>query len=178
VGHAPAFSAERPVATETFTVDLTHQGGYAFTAYYGAGGPPPLGVDELPPLGEGLGPNPSRLLATAVAHCLGASLLHCLRKQRIEPSGLTITIEGDLDRNDRGRLRIGSLRVVLTPDVTEAERARMSRCTDLFEDFCVVTESIRKGIPVEVTVEPTVSEEVPCSACQPGAGSSPPAAVA
>ena len=178
MGHAPAFSAEHLVATETFTVDLTHQGGYAFTAYYGAGGPPPLGVDELPPLGAGLGPNPSRLLATAVAHCLGESLLHCLRKQRIEPNGLAITIEGDLDRNDRGRLRIGSLRVVLTPDVTEAERARMRRCTELFEDFCVVTESVRQGIPIRVTVEPNAGHEVTCPSCQPGAGSLPPAAVA
>ena len=178
MGRAPAFIAERPVAIETFSVNLTHEGGYAFTAHYGAGGPPALRLDELPPLGEGRGPNPSRLLATAVAHCLGASLLHCLRKQRIEPNGLAITIEGDLDRNDRGRLRIGSLRVVLTPEVTDAERARMGRCTELFEDFCVVTESVRKGIPVEVTVEPSVPEEVPCCACQPGAGSSPPAAAA
>jgi organic hydroperoxide reductase OsmC/OhrA len=178
VGRAPAFNPERPVATETFSVDLNHQGGYAFTAHYGAGGPPPLDVDELPPLGEGNGPNPSRLLATAVGHCLAASLLHCLRKQRIEPKGLTVTIEGDLDRNDRGRLRIGSLRVTLTPDVTEAEQARMRRCTELFEDFCVVTESVRQGIPVQVTVEPNVGEAVTCPSCQPGAGSSPPAAVA
>lgn len=166
------------MATETFSVDLTHQGGYAFTAYYGAGGPPPLDVDELPPLGKGLGPNPSRLLATAVGHCLGASLLHCLRKQRIEPNGLAVTIEGDLDRNDRGRLRIGSLRVVLAPEVTEEERARMSRCTELFEDFCVVTESVRKGIPVAVTVEPNVPEAVTCAACQPDGGSSPAAVIA
>jgi uncharacterized OsmC-like protein len=160
------------VATETFSVDLHRDGGYAFTAYYGAGGPPPVQVDELPPLREGLGPNPSRLLATAVAHCLGASLLHCLRKQRIEPNGLRVTIEGDLDRNDRGRLRIGSLRVVLTPDVTDAERARMTRCVELFEDFCVVTESVRKGIPIHVTVEHGTGEEVTCASCQPDVGSS------
>jgi hypothetical protein len=34
----------------------------------------------------------------------------------------------------------------------------MQRCLELFEDFCVVTQSVRAGINVEVDVEPTAGE--------------------
>lgn len=157
---------------DTFTIQLTHQERYAFTADYGPELPPLL-VDELPPLGDGRGPNPSRLLATAVGHCLAASLLFCLRKQRIEPTALTVRVEGRLARNERGRLRIGGIRVTLSPSVTDADRQRMGRCTGLFEDFCVVTASVRQAFPVDVTVEPAPGAEVTCPSCRPDADSWP-----
>ena len=56
-------------------------------------------------------------------------------------------------RNERGRLRIGEIRVRLAPDVAPEQRERMSRCLELFEDFCTVTQSIRQGIAVNVEVE-------------------------
>jgi hypothetical protein len=30
---------------------------------------------------------------------------------------------------------------------------RSKTCLEIFEDFCIVTESVRKGIPVDVEVE-------------------------
>lgn len=32
------------------------------------------------------------------------------------------------------------------------EEARFLHCVDLFEDFCVVTASVRRGVPITVTV--------------------------
>lgn len=165
------------MSQETISVTLTHRRGYVFNADY-LEGPPSLVVDESAPLGEGEGPNPTRLLATAVAHCLGSSLLFCLRKQHIEPTALTVRAECDLERNERGRLRIGGIRVMLELEVNEEERARMGRCLELFQDYCVVTESVRKGIPVQVAVEPPATSEVTCEACQPADASSPPPAAA
>ena len=138
---------------ERFEVALTLRDGYAFTVDFGEGAGPPLVVDELPPLGEANGPNPARLLAAAVGSCLSASLLFCLRKSRIEVSQLHTTVETTIARNERGRLRIGGMRVRLAPEVTAEQRARMGRCLDLFQDFCIVTESVREGIAVEVEVE-------------------------
>ena len=62
-------------------------------------------------------------------------------------------------RNERGRYRIGQLRVRLAPDVVADPDGRMARCLNLFQDFCIVTESVRHGIPVDVTVEPAPVEE-------------------
>jgi organic hydroperoxide reductase OsmC/OhrA len=140
-------------ASEAFTVALTLRNGYAFDVAFADGEGPPLVVDELPPLGEANGPNPARLLAAAVGSCLSASLLFCLRKSRIEIAELRTTVEGTIVRNARGRLRIGGLRVRLAPELSLDQRERIGRCLDLFQDFCIVTESVRDGIAVEVAVE-------------------------
>jgi len=144
----------KPSAEEQpFTLSLTLQDGYAFSVDFGEDGISALLTDEPAPLGTGRGPNPMRLLAAAVGSCLGASLLFCLRKSRVEVRGLRTSVEGTVVRNERGRLRIGEIRVRLAPDVAPEQRERMSRCLELFEDFCTVTQSIRQGIAVNVEVE-------------------------
>jgi organic hydroperoxide reductase OsmC/OhrA len=137
-----------------FSMVLWLHDGYMQVVDFGMDGVTPLVVDETHPLGAERGPNPARLLGAAVGGCLGASLLYCLRKARLEVTDLRTTVAGTLVRNDRGRLRIGALQVHLAPSVPEAERARMGRCLDLFEDFCIVTQSVREGIDVSVEVEP------------------------
>jgi uncharacterized OsmC-like protein len=109
-----------------------------------------LTVDEEPPLGGGTGPNPAALLASAVGSCLAASLVFCLRKARIEPAGVTADATARIVRNERGRFRIGGLDVELTLSLDDAQRAAFERCRPLFEDFCIVTESVRQGVPVDV----------------------------
>ncbi|HEX9580058.1 MAG TPA: OsmC family protein [Gemmatimonadales bacterium] len=135
-----------------FGVTLTLRQGYEFNTQFVDTVVPPLVLDESPSLGEGHGPNPARLLAAAIGHCLSSSLLFCLRKARIQPTALRTTVQGTLVRNERGRLRVGGLRVTLSPTVPPADRERMARCLELFEDFCIVTESVRKGIDVQATV--------------------------
>ncbi len=140
-----------------FSIALALQSDYAFTVDFGQEGVAAFTVDEPPPLGAGHGPNPARLLAAAVGHCLGASLLFCLRRSRIPVKQLRVTVAGTLVRNERGRLRIGEIRVSLAPDITPEDRDRIGRCLDVFEDYCIVTESVRQGIPVTVAAEPAVA---------------------
>lgn len=138
--------------SSTFSAHLTHRGGYQFDVAFNEV-EPTLHVDEMPPLGEGAGPNPARLLASAVGHCLSASFLYCVGRQRIAVSSMETAVEGTMVRNENGRLRIGELRVKLAPLFESAEQARIARCLDLFEDFCVVTQSVRQGISVSVDIE-------------------------
>jgi organic hydroperoxide reductase OsmC/OhrA len=138
-----------------FAFDLRLDDGYAHRIDFGLGGVDPLIVDEAPPLGAARGPNPARLLGAAVASCLASSLLFCLRKSRIEVKALRTRVSGRVERNERGRYRVSEIRVELSPEISEDDRARMSRCAEIFEDFCIVTQSVRSGVPVSVTLTPS-----------------------
>ncbi len=126
--------------------------GYEFKVRFDWDNVPDLVVDEPPPLGGRQGPNPSRLLAVAAANCLSASLLYCVTKNEPPAGALKTAVTCRMVRNDKQRLRIGGLAVRIEVDEALAEAARFKRCLDLFEDFCVVTASIRDGIPVAVEV--------------------------
>jgi organic hydroperoxide reductase OsmC/OhrA len=137
-----------------FALDLTLKDGYEFAVDFATPGLAPLVVDEQPPTGAGRGPNPARLLAAAVGHCLASSFLFSVRKSRIDVTALTVRVEGIIVRNERGRLRVGSLRVRLAPSVRAEDRKRLGRCSEIFEDFCIVTQSVRGGLDVHVEVAP------------------------
>ncbi|MFI5340232.1 MAG: OsmC family protein [Candidatus Methylomirabilales bacterium] len=136
---------------------MTQEAGYRFRVRFDQAEMPDLITDESPPLGEGKGPNPSRLLATAVGNCLAASLLFCLGKARISVEGLEAEVLTEFTRNEAGRLRIGGMKVRLLPKWTEETATKAQRCLQIFEDFCVVTQAIRRGVPVEVRVDGTPS---------------------
>ena len=126
---------------------------YEFVATFkDAEGLPPIIFDEPPPLGDGSAPNAAAVLGAAVGDCLAASFVYCLRKVRLEPEDLTARVVVHVSRNDSGRFRVSSIDVELDPELRAPDRARLDRCEQLFEDFCVVTESVRRGIPVNVHV--------------------------
>jgi len=141
-----------------FRVTVSRREGYAFSAGFDDDTWPLVAMDEPQPLGQGGAPNPTRVLGAAVGACLSSSLLFCLAKARVDVGGLDATVVGTVARNDEGRLRITELRVSLSPSVAAADRDRMQRCVSVFEDFCTVTASVRKGIPVHVEVTPTSSD--------------------
>jgi organic hydroperoxide reductase OsmC/OhrA len=137
---------------ESFQIELVQQADYRFQVHFGDAGMPPLMTDEPAPLGGGAGPNPSRLLGTAVANCLAASLLFALRKFGNEPGPLRVLATVTLDRNAQGRMRIGRIAVEIRLGVPVAALKHAERAVAQFEDFCVVTQSVRAGIDVAVTV--------------------------
>lgn len=144
---------------DSHAVRLELQSGYRFRAIFGED-LPGFVTDEPPPLGTGAGPDPSALLAASVGNCLASSFLFCVRKARIEPAGLDVEVRVFKKRDEHGRLRIGHLDVHLIPHLEETDRARLGRCLDLYESFCVVTESVRQAFPVNVLLEPRTVAKV------------------
>jgi uncharacterized OsmC-like protein len=128
--------------SESTVTKLKRIQGYKFKAEFDAEGMPDLTVDEVEPIGESSGPNPSRLLSVAVGHCLSSSLLFCLSKARINAKNLETTIKTTHEKNEEMHL-----------EVDEKDKDRVGRCLDIFEDYCTVTQSVRKGIEVNVRIK-------------------------
>ena len=133
------------------TVRLAHD--YEFVAEFDdLATPSSLVLDEPPPLGGDHGPNAAAVLGAAVGDCLAASLAFCLHKSRVNMDHLEAEVVTHIGRNERGKLRIVAIDVALKPEIDDADAGRLRRCERLFEDFCIVTESVRHGIPVNVSV--------------------------
>ena len=126
--------------------------GYRFTATFpDVPSAVPITLDEATPLGDGAGPTPAGLLAAAVGGCLSASLTLCLNKAHLEPDAVNTHATARIARDESGRLRIEGIDVELTPCFA-GDQSRFDRCKALYEDFCIVTESVRHGIPVSVRI--------------------------
>jgi organic hydroperoxide reductase OsmC/OhrA len=133
------------------SIDQIHD--YEFRVRFDKEQIPELVGDEPSPFGGDAGPNPERLLAAAVGNCLSSSLLFCLRKARIDVAGIHTGVRVTIVRNENKRLRVGGLEVTIDPRLAEADREKARNCLKLFEDFCTVTESVRAGIAVKVSVK-------------------------
>lgn len=136
-----------------FTIHLEQQEDYQINVRFDWKKAADLLMDEPPPLGESSGPNASRLLAAAAANCLSASLLYCLGKEEPPANSLKAEATCIMVRSEKKRLRIGGMEVKLIVNEKLTGSKRFDRCKDLFEDFCIVSASIREGIPISVSVE-------------------------
>lgn len=137
---------------------MDHERDFVFKAHFGLEGVDDLVIDENEPVGEGIGPDASRLLAAAVGNCLSASLLFCLRKSRTEVSGMNTVVEGVIARNEEGRWRIRELFVEISPEVRKGQKKKLERCLEIFEHFCITSQSVKQGIPLNVNVNPWMEQ--------------------
>jgi uncharacterized OsmC-like protein len=140
-----------PVSEFTVFVDQVRD--YEFRVRFDKDGMSDLIMDEPPPLGRDAGPNPARILAASIASCLSASLLFCARRARVELGPIHTEVKMQMVRNQDKRLRVGKVEVVIDPHLREAEKEKARRCLEIFEDFCLVTQSVRQGIDVAVEVK-------------------------
>jgi len=136
-----------------FTVTIEQLEGLAFKVSWDWDTAPPLLMDEPEPIGRRHGPNAARLLGAAIANCLTASLTFCLQRSRLDVVGVTSRVTGTMVRNPAGRLRVGGYEVeIRLPETVSASGHPLERCLGVFEDYCIVTSSVRQGLPVRVRV--------------------------
>jgi organic hydroperoxide reductase OsmC/OhrA len=92
------------------------------------------------------------VLAAAIGNCLCASLLFCLRKSHVETSDIKAAVTATWVRNDSGRWRIKEIDVEIMPMILEKYSKQLERCIEIFEQFCVVSQSIKEGIEINVKI--------------------------
>jgi uncharacterized OsmC-like protein len=139
--------SERSIETKLRLIE-----GYKFDVDFDVDYLPNLVADEPKPIGEGSGPNAPRLLSAAVGQCMSSSLIYCLKKARIPINNIETTVKTNLFKNEKGRTRIKSIDIQILLKINEEHKTRLNRCLTIFEDYCTVTQSIRKGIQVNVKV--------------------------
>lgn len=140
------------MSEEGFSVTVEQESDYVFRVIFDDTSAPDLLTDEPEPLGGGSGPNPSRMLVAAVANCMSASLLFALRKFRNTPGKLVTRATATLGRNADKRLRVARIDATITLPDDPGGYQNLDRILQQFEQFCVVTESVRHGVEVSVSV--------------------------
>jgi uncharacterized OsmC-like protein len=141
---------ERPIVAH-FSVNVEQVDGFEFRVRFDKSQYAELGLDEPAPLGRDTAPNAARILAAAIGNCLSASLVFCTKRSGVALQGLETDVSMDLVRNAQKRVRIGKVEVVLHPRFED--QASLADCLERFEDFCVVTQSVREGLDVRVHVD-------------------------
>jgi uncharacterized OsmC-like protein len=141
-----------PQVASTFRLRVEQVDGFEFLVRFDKDQFATLKMDEPPPLGHDVAPNAARVLAAAIGNCLSASLVFCLQKAHIAAAGVTADVAVEIVRNEQRRLRVGRVDVTLHTGLP-ADHPAVRDCLGTFEDFCIVTQSVRHGIDVTVHVE-------------------------
>lgn len=142
-------------AERRFVVSLRHLGGYRFESQASEDGRlhgERYISDEPDPVGEASGPATPALLGSAIGHCLSASLLEALRHAHLEVLEFETEVAAVVRPNEQGLPRIDHVEVKIKPHLAESS-PRMQRCADVFENYCTVSSSVKRGIEVRVAVE-------------------------
>jgi uncharacterized OsmC-like protein len=137
---------------ENIHAHLRHEGGYRFDTTFDELRGVELHTDEPRPVGMSEGPSAAMMLSTAVGHCLASSLMFCMEKSRGDVKDIGADVETSLIRNEKGRWRVAGIKVNMKVDVNGIDKEKLERCKGIFEDFCIVTESVREGIKIDVQV--------------------------
>lgn len=136
----------------TFSLHVEQIDGFEFRVKFDKEQFAPLLLDEPAPLGHDTAPNAARILAAAIGNCLSASLVFCLQRAKVTAPSVGADVDVEIVRNEARRLRVGKVNVTLHTNLSTDDPALVA-CLSTFEDFRVVTQSVRQGIDVQVRVE-------------------------
>ena len=101
-----------------------------------------------------IGPSPVKLLGISILGCLAASFSFCLQKRNFSLLDLEGKAELTIARNNKGFWRVKKVNIDLIPRVDNPKaHKRINQCIKFFEQYCIISESVKTGFDVSVNVK-------------------------
>lgn len=115
---------------------------------------PEIWIDEPPQFhGSDRGISSVEFMLVAISGCLGSSIAYCFRNLQVEMEGCEIEVNGKMTHPNGLPLRIVGVSARI--DVTLApgqDAEHVALCVEKFKQYCVVTQSVVRGIPADIEV--------------------------
>ncbi len=109
--------------------------------------------------GADTGPSSAEYLGTAIGGCLGTSFAYCAQHVDLAIEALKVTVDVELHHEGgdasggKGPLRIAGIKADMAVTLKDGEDADvLDLCIESFKKYCVVTQSVMRGIPVDVKI--------------------------
>jgi organic hydroperoxide reductase OsmC/OhrA len=103
--------------------------------------------------GKGRFPCPDELFFSAVGGCLLTTFLYFKERLKLNLRGLQVSVRGTVDSVGPKGYRIKDIEATFHVEVDEEEKLKAEECTELARDYCHLTRSLERGIPIEVWSE-------------------------
>ncbi len=102
--------------------------------------------------GTDLGPSAVEYLLIGIGGCLGTTFIYSLQKKNIELETLKVEVDGKLSHTGpKMLLRLVNVDVELKFTLKEANsEVEINKCIKEFTEYCIVTNSIADGLPINV----------------------------
>lgn len=117
-----------------------------------------LAIDEPEEFhGDDRGPSSVEYLGVAIGGCLGTSFSYCLKRMEVPIKTMSIAIDVDLHHeeiDDGNFLRITGITAEMNVTLKNDEDSELlDLCIESYKKYCVVTQSVIAGIPVDVQIK-------------------------
>jgi len=102
--------------------------------------------------GTDLGPSSVEYLLIGIGGCLGTTFMYCLQKRNVKMKSVEIEIDGKLSHvGPKLLLRLTKVDVEIKFIPEEnASSEEISECIKNFREYCIVSNSIADGLPINV----------------------------
>jgi uncharacterized OsmC-like protein len=112
-----------------------------------------MNVDEPESFhGTDIGPSSVEYLLIGIGGCLATTFAYSLQRRSIGVNGIDVVVDGRLAHVEpKKRLRLINVDVKITylPQPNTSLK-KINMCIEEFEEFCIVSQSIQNGFPINV----------------------------
>ena len=104
--------------------------------------------------GTDKGPSPVEFFLIGIGGCLGSTFTYCLQKQNVEIDTLEVVVDGQLKHaGPKMLLRLVNIEAELLITARDNDSSeKIEQCIKTFREYCIVTNSITQGVPLDVKV--------------------------